>query len=633
MPERLHTFRLTLKIDGQNLADDVFALVEEAVVDARLHLPAMFEIHFNDIDGDVLEKSKAKVGSAIEISSTAVGAAAVKPLFKGEITAFEGDYHERGRRVVLRGYDVAHRLQRGRYTRTWENATDSDIAKKIAREHNIQPGKIDDTTIQYEHVSQAATSDWDFLKARARKCGRELTVTDGKLNFAKPTPASGAPSAGRLTSEDPLQLVFGQSLLNFRPRLTAGDQVTKVAVRGWDIALKKEAVGQTNGATKAAAPAGGDTPSAIANKVGSTAPYTAVEIPVEKANVATNVAEALAEEIASAFFEADGVALGDPGLKAGAAVSISGENGVSSKFAGKYVLSHVCHVFDFTGTGLAYTTRFEISGRQERTLLGLASLGQTNGLLSNSGERIYGLVVGIVTQNDDSKAKDGKKMGRVKVKFPWLDDKYESGWARVAQFGAGPTTGAMFMPEVNDEVLVGFEHGDVQRPYVIGGLYNGVDLPPDVTADSGKSAPFSPTSAIASGKVKHRGFVSRKGHRLAFVDDDEKPGIYIKSSDGKLKIEIKEKEKELRITGDQKIFIEAAQELHLISKKDMTIKADGNIKLQAQMNAEMKAGTGFKVEGAQVNVKGSATAEFAGATTTIKGDAMVQVQAPMVKVG
>ncbi len=83
------------------------------------------------------------------------------------------------------------------------------------------------------------------------------------------------------------------------------------------------------------------------------------------------------------------------------------------------------------------------------------------------------MVIGVVTAVDDPES-----LGRVKVKFPWLADDYESWWARVAQLGAGPDRGAVWLPEVNDEVLVAFEHGDTRRPYVVGGLCNGVDNPP-----------------------------------------------------------------------------------------------------------------------------------------------------------
>lgn len=95
-----------------------------------------------------------------------------------------------------------------------------------------------------------------------------------------------------------------------------------------------------------------------------------------------------------------------------------------------------------------------------------------------SDSRIYGVVVGIVTNN-----KDTEKLGRVKVKIPRLSGEDESNWARVTSFMAGKERGAFFLPEVDDEVLVAFEYGDINMPYVIGSLWNGKDVPPENNSD------------------------------------------------------------------------------------------------------------------------------------------------------
>lgn len=92
--------------------------------------------------------------------------------------------------------------------------------------------------------------------------------------------------------------------------------------------------------------------------------------------------------------------------------------------------------------------------------------------------RVYGAVVGIVSNTGDP---DG--LGRVKVRFPWLKEDDESRWARLVSFMAGPDRGAVFRPEVDDEVLVLFEQGDMRFPYVIGAVWNGKDKPPSDKGD------------------------------------------------------------------------------------------------------------------------------------------------------
>src|SRR5207247_700755 len=159
------------------------------------------------------------------------------------------------------------------------------------------------------------------------------------------------------------------------------------------------------------------------------------------------------------------------------------------------------------------------------------------GPASGAGASVPGVVTAVVTGVDDP-----DELGRVKLKFPWLSDDYESDWARVVQFGAGDSRGGVFLPEVNDEVLVAFEHGEMRRPYVVGGLYNGVDHP--TLGDS---------IVAGDGAVERRGFVSRKGHRLVFVDAD---------SDAKIEVDAK---------GD--VIIHATGKLELSARSGITIDA------------------------------------------------------------
>ena len=87
--------------------------------------------------------------------------------------------------------------------------------------------------------------------------------------------------------------------------------------------------------------------------------------------------------------------------------------------------------------------------------------------------RVAGVAIGIVTSVNDPEGR-----GRVRLNFPWLDLN-SSDWAPVAAPMAGSKRGVFFMPEVDDEVLVAFEHGDFDHPFVVGFLWNGVDKPPE----------------------------------------------------------------------------------------------------------------------------------------------------------
>jgi uncharacterized protein involved in type VI secretion and phage assembly len=215
--------------------------------------------------------------------------------------------------------------------------------------------------------------------------------------------------------------------------------------------------------------------------------------------------------------------------------------------------------------------------------------------------KIYGVVIGIVTNNQDP-----DKLGRVKMRFPWLDDQDESNWARIATTMAGNNRGTFFLPEVDDEVLVAFDHGNVQRPYVIGALWNGVDAPVRDNAD---------------GKNNQRVIRSRAGHEFILNDEDGKEQVEIKTkaghqfllddTSGSEKIAIKDK------SGDNKIEIDTAQ-------NSIAISAKTKITLKAQ-TVEITADTSMTVKSAQLEISADAAA-------TLKSSATLTIQGSLVKI-
>jgi uncharacterized protein involved in type VI secretion and phage assembly len=106
---------------------------------------------------------------------------------------------------------------------------------------------------------------------------------------------------------------------------------------------------------------------------------------------------------------------------------------------------------------------------------------------SGLGGRWYGVYPALVTEVKG----DPDGMGRVKLTLPWVadtgDGRYEA-WARVATLMAGNNRGSWFIPDKDDEVLIAFEGGDPRRPYVLGGLWNGKDKPPETMDGAGKNA-------------------------------------------------------------------------------------------------------------------------------------------------
>lgn len=570
-----YSTRPAITIAGLPLDRTLEPLLERVVVDDHLHLPDMFAITLRDPDRDVIERARASIGTRVRIAGTALAERAETPLIDGEVTSLEGDYLPDGARLTIRGYDASHRLVGGRRTATYRDVTDADLGRTVADRAGVEVGRIDEAWTRYHHVhvSQTNQSDWDFLRARAQEAGFDVAVVEGRLELKGPPEASGAPAEGDYASTDPHQLVMGTNLLRFHPRVTAAEQVSEVVVRGWDPARKEAVVGRADARTTSAELE--ESPAHLASVAGRER-WVEIGRPLSDQSAVDQAATAGAERIASGFASAEGVARGHPALKAGAAVSVSG---VAAPFAGRYLLTHTRHVFDEDG----YRTDLTISGRQDRSLLSLATSASSNG--SSSGRSpVSGFAVALVTDNDDPEA-----LGRVRLKFPTFDEDYESDWARVVQLGAGPASGAVFLPEVNDEVLVGFESGDIRRPYVIGGLWNGQDTPPlgDALFDAGR--------------VIRRGFVSRAGHRFVFFDDAGKSGIGLLTADDGIRIALNETDSHLAMRSGGSTSI-VSGDIELSSDGDITIKAGGTLTLEGQGSVKVKAGGTVDIDGAIIEL-------------------------------
>ncbi len=335
---------------------------------------------------DVATKAQVDVGSKLTIKAGAMGDAAPQVLITGEVTALEGEYrHAKAPTLVIRGYDATHRLMRGRVSKVFRQSKYSDVARQVAGAAGLEIGTIDDSGMVFEYVYQHNQTDLEFLRSLAKLVGFEAGVADGKFVFRKPVPASGAPPSGDFTSRNALELVFGQDLEEFRPRITAGGQVKKVTVRGWDMKQKAALVAEKPASTESAHLP--DNPASLAGKFGDSQ-FTSIDQPHASQQEVNSEAEALIEQIGSAFAEATGKARGNPRIKAGSPVSISL---VAAKFQGGYTLTHTRHTYDLRE---GYRTHFEVSGRQERSLLGLATGGTGGGA---SGGGAAGVQVGIVT--------------------------------------------------------------------------------------------------------------------------------------------------------------------------------------------------------------------------------------------
>lgn len=555
-----------IKVNGSELAPETDARLIEVEVEQEVHLPGMFTATFDDSDLGLLDGSDFAVGDQVEVIGLDEDDTEF-PLIKGEVVGLEPMILSSGTSTLtVRGYDDSHKLYGQTKTKAWLNKTDSQVAEAIAGDAGLSL-EADSTTPTYKHIYQDNQSDLEFLMGRAWRIGFECFVADGKLYFRNP-PTSGSGQT----------LTYGVDLISFAPRVNVSEQVSSVIVKGWDPAAKQAIQGQANGSGDYQPSISFGTGDSAAGDYFGTAELVIVDQPLENQAEGNNMAQARLNERSGAFVQAEGVAFRAPSIKAGERVTI---DGVGTKFSGDYAVTRARHVWNSKG----WTTYFSVSG--SRTAFLSEQINQNRPL-----NRWPGVVTAIVTDNADA-----DNMGRVLVKYPWMDDQSVSCWARVMGVGAGPNAGYFVMPQVNDEVVVAFEFGDVNRPVVIGGLWNGQDQPPPMTKNDNES------HAV-------RTWTSTIGHEITMYDNADKK-IEVKTEGGHLLV-IDDANEQIKITssGGNEIVVDdsGGGKITVTSNGDVEVTAGANAKIEAAGNLDLKGTGNVKIEGANVDVKASAVA-------------------------
>lgn len=505
---------VVLTMDGRPLAPDLYPQVVLVRVEESVHLPDYFAIHLDDPHFELFDKSMFTIGTRVEIAFRAEGEPVV--VTAGEITAISVEPGASGRHeLVLSGFDLTHRMARVPKSRSFQRVTDADIAARIAGEYGLD-AEVDGTGATHDYVLQAGETDYAFLRRRAARIGYDVWVSEKKFYF-KRTPRSSA---------TPPKLIYGKNLARFTVRFSAAERGDEVEIRGWDQ-LGKEAI---TGRADRTDP-GTDAPAAqelsdAAQRAFGRVKRNAGQFPVTDQAEADTLASALLLRASGEEAVLRGEATGDPLIGAGAKVHIEG---IGSRMTGNWRVTGVEHSY---GASRPYLTRFVCGGKEPGGLADLAGGGA-----APERRGWAGLVIGVVTNNDDP-----ERLGRVRVTFPTLSADDESAWARVAAPGAGKQRGLQWIPEVDDEVLVGFELDDTTRPVVLGGLWNRTDQPP------------SPQS-VTGGQVKQRLLVSRQDSRL--VLDDDKPAVELLLGGSPCAVRLERSESS--VTGDQKLVVSATQ--------------------------------------------------------------------------
>ncbi|MEM7530883.1 MAG: VgrG-related protein [Chloroflexota bacterium] len=635
------TGKFVIKLGTADKSEDLIDVFDEIIVDTSLHLPDMFTIRVEDKLDKFISNGSYALGKPIEIKAYPTGdlKGDADVLITGEITSLEPNFLPGGQRMfTVRGYDQSHRMHMGRKSRTFLGMTDKKIVEEVMKGYSKLTPKAEDakaggSAVDYEYVLQRNQTDMEFLTERAQRLGFQAFVQAGDFNFT---------SGDKYPSGTPLKLEYPRTLRSFRVRMTAAHQASGVTVRGWDMVTNAAVVGTAtpNDSLKQGgqSESGGD----IAKSDFKAVDMVMVDYPASTKNEATVIANGMANDLSREFVEAEGVCYGLPKLRAGMMVEITK---VGKFYNGKYYVTSATHIYTSSG----YETHFVVSGRKPQTIHDLLGNHRDGG--DNKG-RIPGVVIGVVSDIKDGEATGTAKnrinnLGRVKVNFPWMVDTTKtptteivSAWARMASPMAGADKGFFMLPEVKDEVLVAFEHGDPNKPYVLGTLWNGKQKPPVKNADV----------ITADGKkVTQRLIQTPLGNKLVFDDEAGAPGappvasgITITDKEEKNFIKWDFSSGEIMIKAEKNLTIDAGGDIYIKSGGKFLVEAAKDIAQQskqgkftaiAQMALEMQSKTGNAIVQANAGtayLDGATATNLAGATVNIKGDTAANMSATTI---
>jgi len=525
------------------------------------------------LDGDAAAREFAlsnedlfKPGSEIEIQLGYHNT--TETVFKGIITKHALKAKQNSSFLYLEAKDKSVSLALRRKNNYFFDQKDSEVIEQLSSDAGLDTD-VAATAVTYKEIVQYNCSDWDFILSRAEMNSLLILTDDGKLIAAKPS----------MSGTSVLTATYGDNIFEFETDIDARRQFKSVKSHSWNYSDQK--LQDSDDGSFSFSESGNISSSDLADI------FNSDEYAV---NHAAFIADEELKEWADSYamktvlskicgkVKVQGIAQVKPG-------SIITLDGMSDRFNGKVFVTGVQHIFSDRN----YLTEIQFGWNHEwfyktEDIIEKPAAGLVPG--------INGLHTGIVTKLES----DPDNEFRIKVKVPLINNDEEGIWCRIALLDAGKERGSFFMPEINDEVVLGFVNDDPRHGIILGMLHSQA-MPAPVTASDDNN---------------EKGFYTRSKMKVVF--DDDKKSITI----------ITPKEKSIVISDDDGSII-LSDELNnkitmnsdgisIESQKDIKLKATGNITAEATQNMELKATSGLKA-------KGTATSDFGDSSclTSLKG--------------
>ncbi len=467
------------------------------------------------------------------------------------------------------------------------DVTVSDVVSSIVGNYKITKGKIESTSRKYKYIAQYWQSDYEFVKQMARRAGLFAYYNSREFCMTK------------ASSDKSTELVWRRTLGSFRMGLKTAPR--KFAAKIYNYEEKKTFDSDSEKAgSKASLGALTKSSSEASNKVFD---QTAQTPSARAAEDAKGLDDSLSveEKLALAqMAKCHGQSI-VPQVTVGMSVKVTGMD----KYDGQYWVKAVRHTFDESGKyhntfisvpiEIAYPERQSVDkeiDQAEKPIVAERKVYTTQHLKERPN---IGLHVAEVVDNVDP-----LNMGRVKVRY-FGTEGLETIWVRMAVPYAGNDYGWYMLPEIGDEVVIGYEQGDPDYPIALGSLYSKMHLPPSEIPNSDNSKKIIKTI-----------------NGSTFLIDEENETIQLAGKDGKTKFTIETKGPSISLECPNGSITLKSKTIAFESTTGLDLKAGGNLKIEASGNIDINASANLTAKGgAMANFEGGATANLKGALVKI----------------
>jgi Rhs element Vgr protein len=590
-------------------ANDADSLVNIALFSEGVDVTPEFEVMSIHIQRSMNMVPSARIemrdGNVAERKFTASDAAAFRPGARIRIDighgkqlskCFEGLVVKHGiraggdnrSRLIIECRDRAAAMCMGRRNANYADRKDSEIIETLISSHGLT-ARVAATTLTHKMLVQHYSTDWDFMLSRAEASGALVVVHDGNVQVAPP----------QLSAQPVLKLTYGEDLIEFEAEMDARSQLTKAQAVCWDP--KTQALLEGNPAVPQPLNPQGDLDSKVLARILKLDVYR-----LQTGAAATK--ESLTQWASSQQLKAGLARIrgymklqGSAAVLPGALIDVAG---VGAHFTGKVLISRVEHHVE-EGSWIT-TAHFGLQPNwfTERADVLAPAAG---GLLPAA----RGLTIGVVLKLEGDP--DGQH--RVQVSVPVLQAQSAGIWARLATLQASAGFGTYFVPEIGDEVVLGYFNEDPSCPVILGGLHSSKRTTPHAHAATNdiKAIVTRCKSTLEFNEADKAITLTTPGNNRVVLNDSAKSIVIHDQNDNKITLDragIKlESPKDITITGQGKFTVDAVGPISLNSKAD--VKAMGlNVSCEAQV-----AFTG----------KGSASAEVSAAGQTVLKGALVMI--------